>query len=650
MKRLRRLLLLTVAAVISHPVVGAADEIPLIAWVHDPLIASVDVSPDGNKLVALTLSDVNEPADITVWDTRDLSKPPKRFAPPDVKALAVGWVNNDMLYVFGRQKYDYRIGGTNTKWFRDKAYLVDAKGKKFRSVLENVESVGTSLFNLLPTEPDKILVSVRNLEFAEDIYEVNIKSFLSHRIQRGATGESYDSDMFGNIRARYEVVGGGDDIHLEFSYTDPEAGSWDVHHSLYAADREGWEPTGFGRDGRTVYILDNKGREKKVIREYDLVTRQASEPIFADPAIEATGVIQSRRPDEMGKLVGFTGWSSDFETIYIDPEWRTLQERLYNALPKDARHTISSYSDDFTILVIRSEGPRRPAEYYLLINGEQLIPLGSSYPYLRYEELADVQFVTYEARDGLEIPAYMTLPTSGSEPYPTVVMPHGGPWARDFPRFDYWVQFLANRGYAVLQPQFRGSDGWGQTLWRAGDKEWGQKMQDDVDDGALWMVENGIADRDRLAIYGYSYGGYAAMAAVVRPDTPFQCAIAGASSDIRNFDRKTFENGYGRQFQNPSVGGLSVIEHLDEAQIPVHIFHGERDQNVPIWTSEGYASALKRAGKPYEYTEIVDMWHSLPWWPQQHLAVLEILEDSLANMCGFGDVNATANARAATSP
>jgi len=621
-----------------------AEEIPLKAWVHDPLIASVSVSPDGNQLVALTLSDINSPADITVWDTRDLSKPPTRFAPPDVKALAVGWINDENLYVFGRQKFDYQIGSRNRKWFQDKAYIVDAEGEQFRTILKNVESVGTNLFNVLPEQPDKILVSVRNLEYAEDIYEVDIKSRSHRRIQRGATGESYDSDLFGNIRGRTRVIGGGEDIRVEFSYVHPETGDWDEHHYLYAIERVGMQPAGYGNDGRTVYMRDNEDRDKAIIRKYDLITREVSEPIFADPAIEASGVIQSGRPGELGKLIGFSGLSHDIETLYTDPDWHDIQSRIYSALPRDARHSISSYSDDFTVIVITSTGPKRPAEYYLLINGEQLIALGSSYPYLKPEQMANVEYVTYTARDGMEIPGYVTLPTKGEKPFPTVIMPHGGPWARDVPRFDYWVQFLANRGYAVLQPQFRGSQGWGQKLWRAGDKEWGQKMQTDNDDGAQYLVDRGIADPDRLAIYGYSYGGYAAMAAVVRPDTPYKCAIAGASSDIRNFDRKTFEgSGFGRQFQNPSVGGLNVVEHLDEAKIPVHIFHGERDQNVPIWTSEGYAKALRKAGKPYKYTEIVDMWHSLPWWPQQHLAVLEILEDALANDCGFGKIQTASN-------
>ena len=638
-----RNLLLIVVAFLASPLQASAEEIPMIAWVHDPVISSVALSPNGEKLVALTLTDVNDPAEITVWNTADLSKPPKRFRPEDVKALSVGWLNDRQLYVFGRRKFDYRIDGRMRKWFQDKAYIVDSSGKRFREILKNVESVGTSLFNVLPEQPDKVLVSVTNLEFAEDIYEINLKSYLSKRIQRGAEGENYISDVFGNIRARTEVIGGGENVHVEFSYVHPEDKSWDVHHSLYASERAGLQPTGFSEDGQTVYMLDNTDRDKKVIRPYDLLSRELGDPIFADGSVEATGVLQSRRPEELGKLIGFSGWGEDFVDIYSDEAWAALQLRIESALPKGARHRVISYSDDFTIVVISSSGPRYPTMYHLLVNGSQLVPLGSSYPFLTPDKLADVQFVPFEARDGLEIPAYLTLPTTGSAPYPAVVMPHGGPWARDFPRFDYWAQFLANRGYAVLQPQFRGSDGWGQKLWRAGDKEWGQKMQDDNDDGAHWLVEQGIADADRIAIYGYSYGGYAAMAAVVRPDTPFRCAIAGASSDIRNFDRKTFEGGsFGRQYQNVSVGGLNIIDHLKDARIPVFIFHGERDQNVPGWTSKGYVSALKNAGKDVEYKEIVDMWHSLPWWPQQHLAVLEILEDYLGNRCGPGGMKVQA--------
>jgi dipeptidyl aminopeptidase/acylaminoacyl peptidase len=138
-------------------------------------------------------------------------------------------------------------------------------------------------------------------------------------------------------------------------------------------------------------------------------------------------------------------------------------------------------------------------------------------------------------------------------------------------------------------------------------------------------------------MYGYSYGGYAAMAAAVRPQSPYQCAIAGAGlSELRTFDKITFENEFQRDYQNPTIGGLSPLDRAAEATIPIFIFHGERDQRVPIEQSEKFVSALKRAGKDVEYLEVVDLWHSYPWFPQHHYAVLTSVEDYLANRCGPG--------------
>ncbi len=201
------------------------------------------------------------------------------------------------------------------------------------------------------------------------------------------------------------------------------------------------------------------------------------------------------------------------------------------------------------------------------------------------------------------------------------------------------MQFLANQGYAVLQPQYRGSQGWGQDLWRAGDRRWGFEMQDDKDDGARWLIEEGIADPDRIAMFGYSYGGYAAMAAIVRQDTPYQCAIAGAGlSELRYFDKVTFENPFGREFQNPTIAGLSPLDHAEEARIPIFIFHGDRDQRVPIEQSRKYVSALKKAEKDVEYLEIPDLWHSFPWWPQHRRLIFSSMTDYLSNRCGPGGI------------
>ena len=191
-------------ALVLIPILVNAEKIPMTAWIHDPLIASVNVSPDGNKLVALTLSNVNEAADITVWDSNNLSAPPTRFKPRKTKALFVTWLNNDRLFVIGRMKYDYQIGARTTHWFRDYAYIVDEKGKRFRELFKSKEDdiASVSLFDSLPQQPDKILVQTTNLEFAQDIYEVDLKSFTSKRIFRGATGEDYFTDAQGVIRGR----------------------------------------------------------------------------------------------------------------------------------------------------------------------------------------------------------------------------------------------------------------------------------------------------------------------------------------------------------------------------------------------------------------------------------------------------------------
>ncbi len=606
------------------------------AWIHDPVIDSVDVSPDGERLVALTLSDVNAPPDVTVWRTADLSAAPLRFRPPDVKARAVFWLNNDRLLVIGRQKFDIRAGARPTRWFREKVYLYDGRGKGETELFRTRNVLSVSLFNLLPHDPEKVLVQVINWEFAADLYEVDLGSYNSKRIYRAATNQGIFGDAYGTVRGRQELEGSGDDLHIRFSYRHPETNQWEEHHSLYAARREGMQPVGFDPDGRRVYMRDDTGRDKAVIRTYDLITRELGPPLFGGGDIAASGIMTATNPEDFGQVVGFTGFAAGFVREYTEPKRKSLQERLVAALPEDMDHQWVSMSDDLTIIVVRSSGPREAGLYHLLVNGSQLVPLGRSFPHLVPEKLADMTFVTYAARDGLEIPAFLTVP-AGAGPFPTVVMPHGGPWARDFLGWDRWAQFLANRGYAVLQPQYRGSEGWGQALWRAGDREWGQKMQDDKDDGARWLAEEGIAAPDRIAIFGYSYGGYAAMAASVRPDSPYQCAVAGAGlSELRTFDKITYRSPFIREYQNPTIGGLSPLDHVKEASIPIYIFHGDRDQRVPIEQSRKFANALKRAGKDVKYEEIVDLWHSLPWWPQHHLAMLSSLEDYLANDCGPG--------------
>ena len=242
----------------------------------------------------------------------------------------------------------------------------------------------------------------------------------------------------------------------------------------------------------------------------------------------------------------------------------------------------------------------------------------------------------------MEIPAILTPAVGwekGDAPRPTIIHPHGGPWARDFGGWDSsgWVQFLTSRGYHVLQPQYRGSQGFGRELWLAGDNEWGQKMQDDKDDGAAWLVSEGYADPDRIAIFGYSYGGFAAFAATVRENGPYQCAIAGAGvSNLALFRTKVSENRISRAVQGHTMTGMDPLANSDHAVLPILVYHGDRDVRVPIKDGRDFYNAVKNK-VPAKFLSMKDMGHQgVLWSPENHRESLEAIDDFLRNDCGPG--------------
>jgi len=189
------------------------------------------------------------------------------------------------------------------------------------------------------------------------------------------------------------------------------------------------------------------------------------------------------------------------------------------------------------------------------------------------------------------------------------------------------------RGYAVLRPQYRGSTGWGRELWLAGDAEWGKKMQDDKDDGAAWLVKQGYADADKIAIFGYSYGGYAAFAAAVRPNSPYACAIGGAGvSALTKLGRTWSSNPQQRAYQGKTVKGMDPMLNTAKANIPVLVIHGDRDVRVPLFHGKDFYKKIKK-NVPAELVVIKDMPHSLPWTPKMNKKTLSSMEEFLENDC-----------------
>ena len=309
--------------------------------------------------------------------------------------------------------------------------------------------------------------------------------------------------------------------------------------------------------------------------------------------------------------IGYGFTDTKYNVKWVDPEMAGIQSTL-DGLFGAGEAYIVSWNNDKTKFIVLAGNEAQAGTYYLYDPATQLTTrLGFVNNVLKDVRLASMKTITYKARDGLEIPAVLTLPKDRkAKNLPAIIMPHGGPAARDSESWDWWVQMLVNRGYAVIQPNYRGSTGYGTKFEKLGDGEWGLKMQDDLNDARQWMVDQGIADPGRICMVGGSYGGYAAMRAAQRDGKLYKCAVSFAGvSDMENqadYDRQFL---YGKRWnQNlqkkaPDYNLISPVKHASEFGAPILLVHGKEDQRVPVKQSQEMAEQLKSAGKTYEYVE-----------------------------------------------
>ena len=424
---------------------------------------------------------------------------------------------------------------------------------------------------------------------------------------------------------------------------------------------------GFADDPNIAFVLSNVGRDKAIVYEYDISARKQKEVLFEHKLFNAGSMLINRHRSgavPFGEImgIGYAGPRGD-DIQWTSPRMKALDQGLRQALgirqeplamvdtANGQRYTanydtglsyrIVDYTADLSNVLVATSGPSNPPEYHLLHDGK-LTLLAKTYPQIQPAALGTTRLVYYKARDGLDIPAFLTTPSTelcGAGPWKAVVHPHGGPWARDGMDFDgsMWVPLMASRCMAVLRPQFRGSADWGRKLWMAGDAEWGQKMQDDKDDGAQWMIDQKIAQPGHIAMFGFSYGGYSAFAASVRPNGLYKCAIAGAGvSDIKKIWSRFYTNPFFRQAQAPTVAGLNPVDKAGEMKIPLMVYHGDRDRTVPIEQSEWFVNKARGSGQPVEFHAIADYAHGAAWTRAIMGDQLRLIDDYLGKGCGGG--------------
>lgn len=671
-KRFNKLKALTISLSMLAGTAVAREPIPIESFARVPNIQSVSMSADGRNLVAIVAapgSDHRETA-LATWDLTNLEAGPTITPSGDrMKFIGAGAMKADRVLVVARQEWTGRLAGCGegkssgaTKTFVVKSYLTNTAHKGFDEAFADgarrtgvseelqrcLEIAGTaSLVNTLPLDPDNVIVNqVNELTLSGSYHLYNLRTNETKLLFR-ASGRStpglFDA-RDGKVLTRTELEPvGGSDYEQRILILDEASGQFEIHDKLTQklTERHAIEIVGQDEETGKFHVLTDQFSDRVQAWMYDPATRLFDrEPLLAHPEFSIGRLIFGSQPSDFNRVLGFTVDGMQRSTVYVDPKMRSIHDGIKLAFPGQSV-TINGYNDDRSRVLFTTVSAKHPPAYHVLFERGRVVTLGSQRPWIDASNIGEQRWVTYAARDGMKIPAILDLPadwTAQDGPLPTIIHPHGGPWARDFGDWDGsgWVPFLTSRGYAVLRPQYRGSAGMGRNLWLAGDAQWGKAMQDDKDDGAAWLVQQGIADSGRLAIFGYSYGGFAAAAAAVRPHSPYQCAIAGAPvTDLGRLGTSWSENRVQRLLQGRTVTGMDPMRSTDKASIPILLYVGDRDVRTPQFHAREFYEAV-RGAVPAKFELIPDMPHSMPWYSRHHEVTLGLIERYLADDCGPG--------------
>jgi dipeptidyl aminopeptidase/acylaminoacyl peptidase len=486
------------------------------------------------------------------------------------------------------------------------AFSVDPKGGDVRD-LTPLPGVQVRLVDDLHDHPSEVIVALnqRNREIF-DAYRLNVETGeLGIVAENPGTIDHWVTDHDGNIRAATTTDG----VNASLLYRDSHEQSWRT--VLTTTFRESFSPQFFTFDNRRLYGVSNLGRDKQAVIELDLATGQEVHVLAENLEVDISGLSYSRKRKVL-TLAAFTHWKT--ERIFFDRFTEDLHRHLEKRLP-GYEVVVTSTNDDETVFVVRTYSDRSLGTFYFYDSTTgDLKKLADRAPWLPEGQLSEMKPIEYQARDGLTIHGYLTLP-QGREPrnLPVVINPHGGPWHRDTWTFIPEVQFLTNRGFAVMQMNFRGSTGYGRRFWEAGFKEWGGKMQDDITDGVHWLIQRGIADPQRVAIYGASYGGYAVLEGLVKTPDLYAAGVdyVGVSNlftflkTIPPYWTPYLEMMY-EMVGHPEKDKEWLEEHspalnAEKIRKPLLVAQGAKDPRVNINESNQIVEALKKRGVEVKY-------------------------------------------------
>lgn len=488
-----------------------------------------------------------------------------------------------------------------------KLYGVDINGENL-VCFTDFENVRAGVIDRLDDIPDEIIISMnkRNPQVF-DPYRLNIVTGeMTMLYENPGNISGWLTDHDGKLRVALAVT---DMVNTTVLYRENET---DAFKPILTTNfKESMSPLFFTFDNKKLYAASNIGRDKSEIVIFDPETGKETESLFANEEVDVENLSYSKKR----KVITKAYYTTDkVHYKFFDDESEAMYNRVKKELPNyDCYFTSTNTNEDKYL--IRTYSDRSLGAYYFYdYVTDELSLIGEVSPWMNEEQMAPMKPIQYTSRDGLTIHGYLTLPVGvAPKNLPLVVNPHGGPWARDEWGFNPEIQFLANRGYAVLQMNFRGSTGYGREFWEISFKQWGQTMQDDITDAVKWAISEGIADKDRIAIYGGSYGGYATLAGLAFTPDLYKCGVdyVGVSNMFTFMNtippywepyRQMFYEMAGDPVKDSvMLAKVSPALHADKIVAPLFVAQGANDPRVNLAESDQMVEAMRLRGVDVEY-------------------------------------------------